>query len=56
MAPTGPFPGSFVVVGRSAGDFPLLWVLLGAAGALVGVGVVGWTASRRRSTRSDATH
>jgi hypothetical protein len=49
MAPTGPFPGSFIVTQRSDDGFPLLPVLLGAAAALVGAGVVGWRGRKRRS-------
>jgi hypothetical protein len=52
MAPTGPFPGSFIVTRRSDDGFPLLPVLLGAAAALVGVGAVGWRGRKRRSGRA----
>jgi hypothetical protein len=52
MAPTGPFPGSFVVTRERGGDFPLWAVLLAATAVLVGAGVVGWRARTRGLARA----
>jgi hypothetical protein len=50
-APTGPFPGPFVVTRKGDDGFPF-WPVLLAATALVGAGAVGWSARRRRPART----
>ena len=49
LAPTGPFRGLFVVLGPDG--FPVMWLVLGAAGAVVAsVGTVVGRTRRGRST------